>query len=168
MILVAHADAANRDHEIVVSQSPLERIAQSRRVVEHMLLVDPLGPHLLQLEAGHEPIRIANLVGLGLSRPTNHLVTRRQKRNSRTWLDPHRIVATACDYGQICRRKPTSSMQQDSACGTHLTGAAHMALSWVTSESLSVDPGGEIHDLTVRSFGILRAIDMPRVEITIE
>ena len=43
-----------------------------------------------------------------------------------------------------------------------------MALSWVCSEGLAVDPDGEIHDLTVRSFGILRAADMPEVDVTIE
>ena len=43
-----------------------------------------------------------------------------------------------------------------------------MALSWVCSEGLAVDADGEIHDLTVRSFGILRAADMPEVDVTIE
>ncbi len=51
---------------------------------------------------------------------------------------------------------------------SYCTGAAHMALSWVTSESLGVDEGGEIHDLTVRSFGILRAVDTPPIQVTIE
>ena len=43
-----------------------------------------------------------------------------------------------------------------------------MALSWVTSESLGVDTDGTVHDLTIRSFGVLRAIDTPRIEVTIE
>lgn len=51
---------------------------------------------------------------------------------------------------------------------SYCTGAAHMALSWVTSESLSVDESGTVHDLTVRSFGILGASAMPPVEVTIE
>lgn len=51
---------------------------------------------------------------------------------------------------------------------SYCTGAAHMGLSWVTSESLGVDDHGEIHDLTIRSFGILRAIDTPRLDITLE
>ena len=51
---------------------------------------------------------------------------------------------------------------------SYCTGAAHMALSWVTSESLSVDESGVVHDLTVRSFGILGALAMPPVEVTIE
>lgn len=51
---------------------------------------------------------------------------------------------------------------------SYCTGAAHMALSWVTSESLSVDESGTVHDLTVRSFGILGAAAMPPVAVTIE
>lgn len=47
-------------------------------------------------------------------------------------------------------------------------GAAHMAYSWVTSEALTVDPTGEVHDLTVRSFGVVPASRMPPVEVKIE
>jgi len=37
----------------------------------------------------------------------------------------------------------------------------------VCSESLTVDADGEVHDLTVRSFGVLRAADMPHVEVEV-
>lgn len=47
-------------------------------------------------------------------------------------------------------------------------GAVHMALGWVRSEGLSVDDDGDPQDLTIRSFGILRAVDMPSVSIAIE
>lgn len=50
---------------------------------------------------------------------------------------------------------------------SYCIGAAHMALGWVRSEGIAVDERGEIHDLTIRSFGILRAADMPRVEVDI-
>jgi len=51
---------------------------------------------------------------------------------------------------------------------SYAIGAAHMALGWVTSEGLAVDPAtGEIHDLTIRSFGVLRPAEMPPVEVTI-
>ena len=42
-----------------------------------------------------------------------------------------------------------------------------MALSWVRTEALAVDEAGTIHDLTVRSFGVLRSMDMPQVNVTI-
>ena len=50
---------------------------------------------------------------------------------------------------------------------SYCTGAAHMAYSWVTSESLGVDPEGTVHDLSVRSFGIVSAANMPPVEVEI-
>ena len=51
---------------------------------------------------------------------------------------------------------------------SYCIGAAHMAYSWVTSEALTVDPQGEVHDLTIRSFGIVPASRMPPVEVEIE
>jgi xanthine dehydrogenase small subunit len=51
---------------------------------------------------------------------------------------------------------------------SYALGAAHMALGWVLTESIAVDPDtGEVHDLTIRSFGIIRARDMPPVSITL-
>lgn len=50
---------------------------------------------------------------------------------------------------------------------SYAIGAAHMALGWVTSEGLSVDGDGTINDLTIRSFGVLRAADMPNVEVVL-
>ena len=52
---------------------------------------------------------------------------------------------------------------------SYAVGAAHMGLGLVRSESIAVDPEtGEIHDLTIRSFGVLRAIDTPSIEVVIE
>jgi len=48
---------------------------------------------------------------------------------------------------------------------SYCIGAAHMALGWVTSEGLSIDASGVCHDLTIRSFGILRAVETPRIEV---
>jgi hypothetical protein len=51
---------------------------------------------------------------------------------------------------------------------SYCIGAAHMALGWVRNEGVAVDERGEPHDLTVRSFGVLRAVDTPPIEIVIE
>jgi hypothetical protein len=51
---------------------------------------------------------------------------------------------------------------------SYCIGAAHMALGWVRSEAIAVDGEGQPHDLTIRSFGILRATDMPHVDVTID
>lgn len=50
---------------------------------------------------------------------------------------------------------------------SYAVGAAHMAVGWVTSESLSVGEDGGIGDLTIRSFGVLRAVDMPPVDVVV-
>jgi xanthine dehydrogenase small subunit len=51
------------------------------------------------------------------------------------------------------------------ALRSYCTGAAHMALSWISAEGIAVDEAGAVHDLTIRSFGILRAVDTPPIEI---
>ena len=50
---------------------------------------------------------------------------------------------------------------------SYCIGAAHMAWSWLTSEALQVDADGTVHDLTVRSFGVVRAVDTPTIEVEI-
>ena len=50
---------------------------------------------------------------------------------------------------------------------SYCIGAAHMAWSWITSEGLSVDDGGTVHDLTVRSFGIVRATETPTITVEV-
>ena len=50
---------------------------------------------------------------------------------------------------------------------SYCVGAAHMALSWVTSEGIVVDGDGVPVDLTVRSFGVLRAVDTPPIEVVV-
>jgi aerobic-type carbon monoxide dehydrogenase small subunit (CoxS/CutS family) len=51
---------------------------------------------------------------------------------------------------------------------SYCTGAAHMGLGLVRSEVIAVDDEGRPHDLTIRSFGILRAIDTPEIRIEVE
>ena len=50
---------------------------------------------------------------------------------------------------------------------SYVQGAAHMALGWVCSEGIAVDEKGHPVDLTIRSFGILRAKDTPPIDVTI-
>jgi len=51
---------------------------------------------------------------------------------------------------------------------SYCVGAAHMALGWMCSEGLAVDGTGEVQDLTIRSFGVLRAVDTPPIDVRIE
>ncbi len=50
---------------------------------------------------------------------------------------------------------------------SYCLGAAHQALGWVRSEGIAVDDRGAVHDLTMRSFGILQARAMPPVAVTV-
>ena len=50
---------------------------------------------------------------------------------------------------------------------SYCIGAAHMALGWVRTEGIAVDHAGAPLDLTIRSFGVLRAIDVPRIEVEV-
>ena len=48
---------------------------------------------------------------------------------------------------------------------SYALGAVHQALGLVWSEGIAVDAAGGPLDLTIRSFGILAARDMPHVEV---
>jgi len=50
---------------------------------------------------------------------------------------------------------------------SYALGAVHQALGMVWSEGIAVDDAGEPVDLTIRSFGILAARDMPEVDVRI-
>ncbi|MBV9661062.1 MAG: molybdopterin-dependent oxidoreductase, partial [Acidimicrobiales bacterium] len=52
---------------------------------------------------------------------------------------------------------------------SYVQGAAHMGLGWVCSEGIAVDPEtGQLEDLTIRSFGVVRAKDTPAVDVDIQ
>jgi len=51
---------------------------------------------------------------------------------------------------------------------SYVVGAVHQALGWVRSEGVAVDESGAVLDLTIRSFGIVPARDMPPVEVVVE
>ncbi|MEM8747099.1 MAG: 2Fe-2S iron-sulfur cluster-binding protein [Actinomycetota bacterium] len=50
---------------------------------------------------------------------------------------------------------------------SYCIGAVHQALGMVRSESISLDDEGRPLDLTIRSFGVLRAVDMPDVVVSL-
>lgn len=51
---------------------------------------------------------------------------------------------------------------------SYCLGAAHMALGWVRREAIAVGDDGVPLDLTIRSFGVLRAADTPTVDVEID
>ncbi len=75
------------------------------------------------------------------------------------------------DFGHVERvhvRVAAGDPLDEIVLRSYAIGAAHMALGWVLTEGLAVDPvTGEVHDLTIRSFGILRAKDTPLIDVEI-
>lgn len=83
--------------------------------------------------------------------------------------DGGEATASIADDGTIHVRVRAGEPLDETTLRSYCTGAAHMGLGLVRSESIAVDPStGEIHDLTIRSFGVLRAVDTPPIEILIE
>jgi xanthine dehydrogenase small subunit len=76
--------------------------------------------------------------------------------------------ATIADDGAVTVRVRCGSPLDDVVLRSYSIGATHMALSWVRSEGIAVDPAGSPLDLTIRSFGILRALDTPPITVSIE
>jgi aerobic-type carbon monoxide dehydrogenase small subunit (CoxS/CutS family) len=81
--------------------------------------------------------------------------------------DAGSAAASVESDGTISVRVRAGRTLNEAVLRSYCAGAAHMAYSWVTSESLGVDPDGNVHDLTVRSFGIVSAANMPSVEMEV-
>lgn len=73
-------------------------------------------------------------------------------------ITPEGVVRLRVDAGRVL---------DEVVLRSYCTGAAHMALSWVSAEGIAVDEAGAVHDLTIRSFGVLRAADTPPIEVEI-
>ncbi|MDP9420750.1 MAG: hypothetical protein M3P53_11510, partial [Actinomycetota bacterium] len=81
---------------------------------------------------------------------------------------PRGATATArVDDAGVEVRVECGEVLDETVLRSYCIGAAHMALGWVSSEGIAVDEAGMVHDLTVRSFGVLRAQEMPPVEVEV-
>ena len=76
--------------------------------------------------------------------------------------------ATIDDSGGVHVRVDAGHSLDETVLRSYVIGAAHMAIGWVRSESIGLDADGVPVDLTIRSFGILRASDVPPITVTIE
>ncbi len=83
-------------------------------------------------------------------------------------LDPHTGAVAEAEVGidgTIRVRVQSGDPLDEVVLRSYITGAAHMALSWVSSEGIAVDGAGTVHDLTIRSFNVLRAVDTPPIDV---
>lgn len=76
--------------------------------------------------------------------------------------------ATIGDDGAVHVAVACGDPLDETVLRSYCTGAAHMAIGWVTSEALAVDADGTIGDLTIRSFGVLKASETPAITVTID
>ncbi|HVF75304.1 MAG TPA: 2Fe-2S iron-sulfur cluster-binding protein [Acidimicrobiales bacterium] len=95
------------------------------------------------------------------------LVAAAAKRLEVTAPNGARAEAVVTDEG-VRVRVACGDPLDDVVLRSYCIGAAHMALGWVRTEGIAVDEQGEVHDLTIRSFGILRAKDTPPIEVEID
>ena len=102
-------------------------------------------------QAASEGSRCANVTG-----PQGGQATAEVDLDGAGWPEAVRLVVSCGDpLDEIVLR-------------SYLLGAAHMALGWVCSEGIAVDQAGDPEDLTIRSFGIIRARDMPPVSLEMD
>ena len=82
---------------------------------------------------------------------------------------PNGAVASAAiaDDGTVTVTVDAGEVLDETVLRSYCIGAAHMALGWVRSEAIAVDDEGVPQDLTVRSFGVLRAVDTPHIDVHI-
>ncbi|WCO66564.1 2Fe-2S iron-sulfur cluster-binding protein [Iamia majanohamensis] len=78
-----------------------------------------------------------------------------------------RAEVTLDDDGAVHVRVEAGDPLDEVVLRSYCIGAVHQGLSWVRSEGLAVTPDGVVEDLTIRSFGILRAADMPPVTVEV-
>ncbi|MDP1820955.1 MAG: 2Fe-2S iron-sulfur cluster-binding protein [Acidimicrobiales bacterium] len=86
-------------------------------------------------------------------------------------VDPHSGAVAEAEItasGEVRVRVRAGDVLDEVVLRSYCTGAAHMALSWMSSEGIAVDDAGEVHDLTIRSFGVLRAVDTPAISVEVE
>jgi hypothetical protein len=111
---------------------------------------------------------------------TDRVALARDDRVARVLLDTCARMASGAlagarvelrDDGTIARvavRVAGGDPLDDVVLRSYSIGAAHMALGWVLTEGIAVDPAtGEVHDLTIRSFGVIRAKDTPPIDVEI-
>jgi len=117
----------------------------------------PVGAELRAVGLAEQAVLVAGALGLGVE-----VVTPSGARATAS-VEIERDTVVRVDVS-IAAGDPLD----DVVLRSYAIGAAHMALGWVTSEGLAVDPDtGEIHDLTIRSFGVLRPAETPLIRVTI-
>jgi xanthine dehydrogenase small subunit len=78
-----------------------------------------------------------------------------------------RARVSMAESGEVAVEVWAGAVLDEVVLRSYCIGAVHQGLSWVRGEGVAVDEAGSVQDLTVRSFGILSARDMPHVEVVL-
>jgi aerobic-type carbon monoxide dehydrogenase small subunit (CoxS/CutS family) len=82
--------------------------------------------------------------------------------------DGGRAVVTYGSDGTVSVGVAAGDVLDEVTLRSYCIGAVHQALGWVRSEGIAVDAEGSVHDLTIRSFGIIPARSVPSITVVIE
>lgn len=150
--------------------SGVMRVARAPGIAEAVAAVAP-GIAVEQIDVAGPPVSAA-IRAAGWAEAAIVLASLRQPSaaGDDTVVSPDGATATA-------RIDQTGSVHVRVRCGrvldavtlrSYCIGAAHMALGLVRSEAIAVDDAGEPLDLTIRSFGVLRAVDTPSISVEVD
>lgn len=78
-----------------------------------------------------------------------------------------RARASVDDRGHLHVEVAAGAVLDETVLRSYCVGAAHMALGWVRHEGVAVSAEGEVLDLTIRSFGVPRAVDTPAIHVAV-
>jgi hypothetical protein len=82
--------------------------------------------------------------------------------------DGGRAVVTHGSDESVTVAVAAGDVLDDITLRSYCIGAVHQAFGWVRSEGIAVDAEGSVHDLTIRSFGIIPARSVPPITVVID
>jgi xanthine dehydrogenase small subunit len=139
-------------------------VAHTRKIVDQISRFAP-SLRVLQVDAAGPPTSIA-LRAAGWAEAAVLLAGARGAATPIT--APNGAVAEAfIDGDGVHVRVSAGDVLDEVVLRSYCIGAAHMAMGWVTSEGIALDAQGDPLDLTIRSFGVLRAVDTPPITVEI-
>ncbi len=113
-------------------------------------------------EAGADRSQLVDGAGAAVLLDTSVLAPGGARAGARVEVDAAGRVA------RVHARVSAGDPLDETVLRSYVIGGAHMGLGWVLSEGIAVDPEtGDVLDLTIRSFGVIRAQDTPPIEVEI-
>jgi aerobic-type carbon monoxide dehydrogenase small subunit (CoxS/CutS family) len=171
---MAMAIRADGSGVVRVASTPGSRADDLTRVAQRIALVAPALEVELVPVAG--PPVSGDLRGAGWAEATAFLVGWRARRDGQlgpgtpvevTAPDGGRARVCIGDDGVVHVEVWAGEVLDPVTLRSYCIGAVHQALGWVWSEAVAVGADGEVLDLTIRSYRILSARDMPSVAVTL-